>query len=46
MRLSRIWPPSIYPIDWRFVAVYDEQVMRSLAEALARELPAGNSELA
>ncbi len=41
IHLCKIWPPAQWHVDWRRVPAYNELVLRHLADALSRGIPAG-----
>lgn len=43
INLCQIWPPSQFGIEWRSVPAYGEPALFALAEALGREMPAGDA---
>ncbi len=43
IHLCKIWPPGDWFIEWRCVPAYDEPTLKVLAEALSRDIPAGNA---
>jgi hypothetical protein len=46
IQLCCIWPPSQFFIDWRYVPAFGEPELYSLAEALGRDIPAGDGGIA